>query len=185
MLFPTVGAIELAKALLTMEPFAPLKDLHEDEVSVTSASGGGYVVLLVTPFYALQKVMRNKPEVATAIGASYTELLRKYSAISGFDQRMFTEGITSIDKVIADSGGDPRVAYQHKITDFLQTMSVKPPAHRITIEAMLFPGLFMDTISDLAIGFHTALTDSAMTNFVDLSATINGLNTINNQAPTR
>jgi hypothetical protein len=173
MLFPTVGAFELAKVFLTVTP-APLKDLRKDDLPEATAPAGGYCILLIALFWDLQQVMRNKPEVAQAIETPHADLIRRYSAIVGFEDRMFTERITRMDELTAAWDGDPRPAFEQTIIDFLQTMSVRGPRHKDKLEAMLFPAMFTGVMNDLVGNLQPVLENSAMTDQSEIIKTLLG-----------
>ena len=145
MMFPTVGAGKLATTLMTADD-SPLRDLKpRDLPDEELAPAGGYKVLLIFQFYNLREIMRNKPEIASIIGVSHAELLSRYAAITGIEERMFTQGMKSHDKIMEDHGGDPMWAELETISDFLGTLTKNPPTPSLVD---LYVMLFFERVSD-------------------------------------
>ena len=176
MLYPTAGASELAKGFLSSDPKhpAPFKYLGRDDLPEETAAISGYIVLLTTLFGNLREQMRNLPEIANAVGISFDDLLKKYAAISGLDERMFTSYLSTMDQFLAENSGDIRVWWEQAIIDFGGTISKSGPRHKDSLEAMMFPGLIMDTMGLLAGNMRAVLEDGEKNSTRDLINALTG-----------
>ena len=97
MRLPTLGALELAKLLLT-ERYSPLRQMKKKQLRGNDVPVGGYIVLLALLFHSLKNLMDNDSVVNKLIGISHDDLISEFCAIASFPKDELTGNITNLEE---------------------------------------------------------------------------------------
>ncbi|GEM_PF-6559137 len=121
MAFAPECAHALAKAILQG---GHIKDFKPGPIPAKNLTNfaGGYLVLLGAQFYTLREVMKNSPDAATTIGVQFDDLVSHFNSKLELDPRIVLGRLASIDNILTENDGDPRVVYLAVIDDFLNTL---------------------------------------------------------------
>jgi hypothetical protein len=161
LLFPILAPYSMATEFFGNE-ISPFKNLQGHDLQDEHQRIRVHILIQHTFFFVLRELMQNVPELAEAIGTSHEELIRKYATISitGTETAQEIEdSLARFDKLVQESGGDPRPVWDSNTVIFLQGIIERPFASeepRLT-EGLMCSAVASDVMAHLARRLREAL----------------------------